>query len=280
MYYILYNPYSSNGKGIEFAKKLANDLKKENKEYIIEDLVKLSHDAKGFLATIDKKDSIVIIGGDGTLHRFVNGVRGLSFENQIYLYKAGTGNDFSREFKGQKLIHLNEYIKNLPSVSVNDLEDELFLNCSGFGVDGEVCQLVNKNSNHKKGIQYFKDALKVFKNFKRYNLEVYVDGIRHIYKKVIFTTVMNGKYFGGGMKLSPTSNRSDDLLEVYVIHSLPLWKLILIFPLIFIGKHMKFKSLGISTIVGKKIDAFASEKLVFQTDGEVKEEVSKFSIKL
>lgn len=280
MYYILYNPYSSNGKAIQLANKLAKSFEKESKEYITEDLVKISQDVNGFLGTIDKNDSIVIIGGDGTLHRFVNEVRDIEYENPIYLYKAGTGNDFSREFKGQKLIHLNEYIKNLPSVSVNDLEDELFLNCSGFGVDGEVCKLVNENSNGKKGIQYFKDALKAFKKFKRYDLEVYVDGIRHLYKKVIFTTVMNGKYFGGGMKLSPTSNRNDDLLEVYILHSLPLWKLILIFPLIFIGKHMKFKSLGISTIIGKKIDAFASRKLVFQTDGEVKEEVLKFSIQI
>ena len=279
MNYILFNPLSSNGTSKKHVEIVEELLKAENKEYEIVDLVEAVKNIPYYVAKIHREDTLIIIGGDGTLHRFVNGIRSIQNNSKVYLYRGGTGNDFGREFPKQTLVDITEHIKNLPLVRLNG-EEELFLNGCGFGVDGEVCLMVNDSSNKKKGLNYFKSAILLLKKFKRYNLDIEVDGIRHTYKNVWLTVVNNGKYFGGGMKVTPMSNRDDRILEACIIHSVSFWKLLLIFPLIFIGKHMWFKEVGISVLKGQHFKVVSNEPQVFQTDGEVRENVKEFEIEI
>ena len=279
MNYILYNPLSSNGTSNKHVQIIEEILKKDNKEYEIINLVEAAKNINEYAKKIHRNDSMIIVGGDGTLHRFVNGIKHIQNNSKVYLYRGGTGNDFSRDFPKEKLIDITESIKNLPTVTINGNE-ELFLNGCGFGVDGEVCVMVNDKANKKKGLNYFKSAIMLLKRFKCYDLEIEVDGVRHSYKKVWFTVVNNGRYFGGGMKITPMSNRHDRVLETCVVHSVSFWKILLIFPLIFIGKHMWFKQVGISVIKGQHFKVCASAPQVFQTDGEVVENVSEFEIKI
>ena len=51
-----------------------------------------------FVSTINKDDEIILVGGDGTLNHFANYVYGKGFENNFYLFRAGTGNDFVKKF--------------------------------------------------------------------------------------------------------------------------------------------------------------------------------------
>ena len=95
---------------------------------------------------------------------FANEIKNIPNQNEIYLYKGGTGNDFSRDFPKQMLIDITDRIKNLPTVTVNG-QEELFLNGCGFGVDGEVCLMVNDRNNKKKGLNYFKSAIMLLKDF-------------------------------------------------------------------------------------------------------------------
>ena len=90
---------------------------------------------------------------------------------------------------------------------------------------------------------------------------------------------MNGKYFGGGMKLSPNSDRGDNVLELFVIHTLSFWKLLCVFPLIFLGKHLWFKYLGISILKGREFIFEANAPQVLQSDGEVLNGIKNFIIK-
>ena len=279
MNYILYNPLSSNGTSQKHVHIIENILKKDNKEYEVIDLVEAAKNIELYAKKIHRNDTMIIVGGDGTLHRFVNGIKYIQNNSKVYLYRGGTGNDFSRDFPKEKLIDITEKIQNLPTVTINGNE-ELFLNGCGFGVDGEVCLMVNDKANKKKGLNYFKSAIMLLKRFKCYDLEMTVDGVRHTFKKVWFTVVNNGKYFGGGMKITPMSDRNDRILEACVVHSASFWKILLIFPLIFIGKHMWFKHVGITVIKGQNFKVSANAPQVFQTDGEVLKDVQEFEINI
>ena len=277
MYYIMFNPLSSNGTSQKHVEKIEEFLKSQNNEYEVINLVEAARNVEAYASKIHREDTMIIVGGDGTLHRFVNGIRNIQNNSKVFLYRGGTGNDFSRDFPKQMLIDITDHIKNLPLVTVNGKE-ELFLNGCGFGVDGEVCLMVNDRNNKKKGLNYFKSAIMLLKNFKRYDLELEIDGVRHTYKNVWFAVVNNGKYFGGGMKVTPSSNRDDRILEACIVHSVSFLKILFIFPLIFIGKHLWFKHLGISVLSGQKFKATASSEQVFQTDGEVVTGVKEFEI--
>lgn len=278
MYYILVNQLSNNGTSADALKTLEEYFNTKNIKHTSLNLIEVSCNVKEFIDNLTNDDDVVIVGGDGTLHRFANEIRNYEIPCQMYLYKAGTGNDFSREFKKQKLINITKHITNLPTMII-DGHEELFLNGTGIGVDGEVCALVNNMQSSKRGLNYFKNALKTFKSFKRYDLEVTVDGVRHTFKSVWLATVMNGKYFGGGMKLSPNSDRGDNVLELFVIHTLGFWKLLCVFPLIFLGKHLWFKYLGISILKGREFIFEANAPQVLQSDGEVLNGIKNFIIK-
>ena len=117
---------------------------------------------------------------------------------------------------------------------------------------------------------YFSIAWNAFKTFKPFSLDIEIDGVKHHYDNVWFFTVQNGKYFGGGMRISPKSIREDEYLEFVVIHNVGFKKLLSIFPLIFIGKHTLAKN-HVTIIRGKKFIIDLNGYNTFQADGEVDE---------
>jgi len=277
MHYLLFNPLSKSGSNPKYIKKAERDFQKLGFETHTKDLIEVSKDVKGFAERLTPEDVVVLIGGDGTLHHFSDAIKDIKKDNKIMLYKGGTGNDFSREFKGH-IIDISEPIRDVPSFNNNGI-DHTFVNGVGFGIDGEVCRVVNASDTSRKGLNYYKSAIKLFTGFKQYDLDVLIDGVEYHFKKVWFATVMNGKHFGGGMKLSPNSDRKDDIMELCMVHSVPLGKLLLVFPLIFIGKHMWFKHLGIECIKGHEFKLVASTPQTLQADGEVTLEVKEFTCK-
>lgn len=281
MYYILYNPLSSNGKSVEILKTVETRLTNEGHSFSSLDIIEVSKNIETFLKQIKEEDKVVILGGDGTLHRFANAIRYINYKNEIFLYKGGTGNDFSREFKKQQLINITSYVRDLPRFKADDHQELVFLNGVGFGLDGAVCNAVNETVGKKKNaFEYVKKLLSTIKKFPRYDLELVVDGVRHTYKNVWLTTVNNGKYFGGGMKISPLSDRTDDILEVTVVHTVSFPKLLCIFPFIFIGKHLWFKKQGVSVLKGRKFTLTASSPQPLQGDGEVIENVREIVVEI
>ena len=83
MYYILYNPLSSNGSGKKHVSKIEELLKSENKEYEVIDLVEANKDVMGHASKIHRTDTLIIVGGDGTLHRFVNAIKGIQNNSEV-----------------------------------------------------------------------------------------------------------------------------------------------------------------------------------------------------
>src|SRR5690554_7890934 len=103
---ILYNPLSSSGKNIQVAKKLEKKLIKQKNEVFVINLLNIIN-VQAFLEKYDENDRIIILGGDGTIHRIVNQIQGYDIKPQVYLYKAGTGNDFIRTIPVKKrLAHI------------------------------------------------------------------------------------------------------------------------------------------------------------------------------
>ena len=106
MYYLLINPLSKSGSKPKQIKKLHKFFAKQGIETEDEDIITISKNVDSYVNSLKEDDVIVIVGGDGTLHYFSNVVKNIQNKNKIYLYKGGTGNDFSREFKGN-LIEIN-----------------------------------------------------------------------------------------------------------------------------------------------------------------------------
>lgn len=263
---ILYNPLSRNGKNIKYVKKLTAYLIKQNRQVETYSLLEID-DVDQFVLAHQTSERVIIVGGDGTLNRFANRIYGLDIKQDIYMYQAGTGNDFIRSLKTKKkLVPIKQYLANLPKVIVNN-QEQLFLNGAGLGLDGYVGYLVNAGQGKKNKANYFKNAFIAFKRFKPIEAEIEIDGLKIHEKKVWMTCIMNSPYFGGGMKIAPKAKRLDKDLQLVVVKNVPKWILVLIFPTIYLGWHVIFKR-WVKFYQGNQISIHFKKGTYMQIDGD------------
>ena len=100
--------------------------------------IKSVDDKRAYVSKIAPEDKLVVVGGDGTLNHFVNGIDDIEYPFPIYCYAGGTGNDFINDVLGKNsdgLVMINDYIRGLPEIYVNGGRYR-FLNGVGFGIDG------------------------------------------------------------------------------------------------------------------------------------------------
>lgn len=270
MYLILYNPISRNGANTNIVEKVVKKMKKKHESVRVKSLLEIE-DKKEFLSNLDPETKIIIVGGDGTLNRVANEIRGIENLPEIYLYKAGTGNDFRRSLKNKKkLTRIDQYLINLPNVTFKN-EDIVFLNGVGLGFDALVCHTVEESKKKKNKLNFFSSVFRSLKNFQPFDFEVEIDGKRQRFEDAWFVSIMNSKYFGGGMKIAPKADRESDTLEVVVIHGISKFKLSLLFPIIYLGWHTGIKNVKVFT--GKNIKVFSDLPAYVQIDGDVYDNV-------
>ena len=269
-YYILFNPFANNGHGEESSKEVLQYLEGKDTEFI--NMAKIE-DYKTFFAGLDADDKIIICGGDGTLNRFVNDCADCIPENEIYMFPSGTGNDFLFDlgYEGKCApVLVNKYITDLPYVEVND-KKMYFIDNVGYGIDGWICEVADemKANDPNAKINYTSIAIKgLLGKYKPCNAKVTVDGVTKEYRKVWLAPAMNGRYYGGGMKVTPDQDRLDPERTISVMMFTDCSRIptMITFPKIFKGEHVDAKCTVI--LKGHDITVEFDEPRAVQVDGE------------
>ena len=267
MKYYLYNSLANNGIRPQVA---------EGTELV--DAVGMDYPA--YLKALAPEDEVVLVGGDGTLNYFINAVKGMEIKNRIFLLGSGTGNDFLKDIGREpgEEVPINEYLSNLPTVSVKGME-KLFINNMGFGIDGYCCEVADqiKEKSPQEKIDYTGIAIKgLLFHFKPCHAEITVDGVKHEFDHVWIAPTMKGKYYGGGMMMAPDQDRASDKLTVVVYHCRSKLKALIAFPSIFKGEHTAKKDM-VSIFTGKEVKVRFSRPCAAQIDGETVLNVTEYS---
>ncbi len=257
---ILYNPLSKNSKSNIQTHKLVRQYKKNKTPFRLKSILKID-DIKKYLNNKKEINKVILLGGDGTINRFVNDIVDYDITQDIIIKPNGSGNDYKRS--------LIDY-DNKPQYIMESTYDTgfktYFINGTGMGVDGYVGYLIDKGQ--KKGIfGYFISTIKALLTYIPEPLTLTIDGEQFKFEKTYLVTINNGKYFGGGMKIAPNGNINDELLDVVVAHSANKLLLIFIFLTIYLGKHIKFEKY-IFYKRGKHIKAEFTTPQITQADGE------------
>ncbi|VEU83199.1 diacylglycerol/lipid kinase family protein [Acholeplasma hippikon] len=276
---ILYNPLSSKGKNIKLAQKLAKKYTKQGLKVETIDLLTITN-VKVFLDGFNEEDEIIILGGDGTLHRIVNEIEGLEIRPKVYLYKAGTGNDFIRTVPVKNhLADIKPYIKDLPTLYIGEKRLKV-INGAGVGLDGAVIFRVDKSKRERNKSNYFFNTVASFIKYQPVAAKITVDGKVYEEKKLWFASAMFAQYFGGGMKIAPTKSRDQKEIELVIVKNIPRFVLLLIFPSIYMnGAHRIFKR-WVKFYRGKDIRVEMTKPSFLQADGECHYPVDGYQIKM
>lgn len=282
MIYVFWNKLANNGKAAEAKAELENVFSGSELNFIDVREIKNATDSCKELKADDK---IVISGGDGTLSRFVNDIYELHLQNEIYFYTCGTGNDFVNDVRDKceiknNLIPMNEFLKSLPVVTVNN-EKHYFINGIGYGIDGYCCEEGDKlRAKSDKPINYAGIAIKgMLGKFKPCGGSVTVDGVTTRYKKIWLAPTMNGRYIGGGMKITPDQDRlnTEHLVTNLVFHDSGMLKTLMVFPSIFKGEHVTHKDI-IEIKTGHEIKVEFGKPCALQIDGETYTNITSYSV--
>lgn len=279
MTYALYNPFAGNQTCEEQSKKLREFYSPDELEF--RSMADINYSK--FFPSLNVDDKVIICGGDGTLNRFVNDTRDIAITNDILYYAAGSGNDFLRDLgkeKGTVPFKINQYIENLPSVTVNGRET-LFINAVGFGIDGYCCEVgdeMRKKSNGKP-VNYTSIAIKgLLYAFRPTDATVVIDGKEKRYKKVWIAPTMHGRFYGGGMIAAPDQRRDapDGKFSVVIWHGSNKLKTLMVFPSIFKGEHVKHSEC-IDIVRADEVTVKFDKPCALQIDGETILNVTEYS---
>lgn len=221
---------------------------------------------------------LIVIGGDGTIHEVVNGCADCEFL-LLSSIPAGSGNDFARGFQAfRQVTEIEAYLQN-PEIEHVDLGQveytgkQSFINNCGVGFDAFVGVKVN-HSEIKKWLNqlgigklaYVYYAILGLASFKPFSLSVSCDEKIYKFDRVWLATISNQPYFGGGMKISPSSSTNDGKLEVTIVHNLSRIKFLLMFLSVFWGGHTRIK--GVEQMTGERFTLRYDRALPCHADGE------------
>lgn len=268
---ILYNPKSKNTKGNIQTHKLIRHYKKKGIPFRLKSVLKIK-DIKTYLEGKDHIDKVILLGGDGTINHFVNRIIDIDIKQDIYLKSNGTGNDFLRSLKN------NDTEPQYIMESTYDTGFKThFINGTGMGIDGYVGLLMHQSK--KKGkLTYLINTLKALIKYIPEELDLKIDGKEYNFKKTFLITMNNGKFFGGGMKISPEAEIKDEYLDVIVVHSISKLLILPIFFTIYIGKHTKFTK-WVTHFKAKHVVATYKTPQITQADGENYYDITTMDVK-
>ena len=205
----------------------------ENPQYVISFLntdyighaIKLTYDA------IEQNPQLIIaIGGDGTFHEVVNGIRSSGKDVPVAFLPNGTANDFVLGYGLTWTVEtFLSAVMNLKTTELDLIKitfvDELkwCLNIADAGFGGKVVQTLNKQRSWLGGkASYFLAILRSFFTYKKPLMRVSFEG-GYYEGPVLLIAACNGPVFGDGLYISPEAKPNDGVMNITILGNVNLW---------------------------------------------------------
>lgn len=186
-------------------------------------------------------DTIVSVGGDGTASEVINGLVGS--DATFGIIPAGVGNDFAKNI-GISRTNLQAACETIlegytRKIDIGSVNGRYFLNMIGIGFDGEAAERKAKSFKFIKGFwAYYVQVIPLLFMYRPKPVKIKMDGVS-METSILFVTIGNGKYSGGGFKLTPLAEIDDGLFDVCLAHYPGLFDLLRHVNKVPKGKHIK-----------------------------------------
>lgn len=232
-YIFILNSFTLKTEVEKIKRRIEEYCTRENMEFIIEiNSEKVS--TESIVAKYrDQKNILLAVGGDGMVNRVLNGIAGT--DNILGIIPLGSGNDFYKSVEKD----LKEYYNTCDLIKINDRH---FINVACFGIDADVANKKGEVTSKliPKSQRYNASLLKTFSQYKCRNLEIEING-ETLSGEYTTVAVCNGVYYGNGYKISPNSNPTNGLLDVYVVDKVNKLRMVNLILKMKEGNHLNEK---------------------------------------
>lgn len=172
---------------------------------------------------VGKFDTVVAVGGDGTVNEVASAIVGT--DTALGIVPFGSGNGLSR-FLGIPM-DTKSAIQNLALGRVEIIDSarvngQAFFNMAGMGFDAHISEIFSHGK--KRGfISYIKSSIQEVVGYQPQNYHLDIDGKKYDYKAFMLS-IANSSQYGNNVHISPKASLQDGLLDVCVIKPFPLWR--------------------------------------------------------
>jgi diacylglycerol kinase (ATP) len=260
---VVINPKSGGGKGAIVGGKVRKHFV-ESKEQVT--FIEAASLAETLLqvqqaSSSQNFDCLICVGGDGLVHDLLPAV--IEHSLPLLVIPAGTGNDFARTLglHGKRISKLLKLAETGTSSSI----DLALISHSGFetpfvqilstGFDSVVNERANNFKRVKGKVKYILAVLQKVWRFRATEFEITVDGATQK-RRAMLVCIANGQSYGGGMQIVPHAKNSDGYLDLMIVDEVSPLRLLMVFPRVFFGTHVKHPKVHFLT--GKEISINAA----------------------
>jgi diacylglycerol kinase (ATP) len=222
---LLVNPSAGGGRGATTARRLGEALQ----------TVGVEPDALTWCDTRDTADvrrlareaaeagarSLVVVGGDGTVHHASRGLLDAPAPIPLAICAAGTGNDFvknlSHDARDPVIVASIVARGTYHAVDVGVINGVPFLNAAGVGFDVDVAERMQRGPWLRGRARYLWHAGRALLRYPGFDATwTTAEPVRHL--MVVFA---NGHTFGGSFRIAPDARPDDGQLDAVVIGDVP-----------------------------------------------------------
>jgi diacylglycerol kinase (ATP) len=226
-------------------------------------------------------ETVVAVGGDGTINEIVNGLYaagGIS-STALGIVSTGTGSDYIRTIgvprryedacrrfiQPRKMtvdIGVAEYEQNGRKV------ERLFVNFAGMGFDAEIVRRTTQQFKSLGSLpSYLLGTLVTLLTYRNRDITLVIDG-EAADRRVCMVIMNNGRYGGGGMHTAPGASIDDGLFDVLIIDDLAKPDLLRSLPRIYKGTHLTHPRVSLKK--AREIEVRSRDGVMYlQADGEL-----------
>ncbi|MCI0476433.1 MAG: diacylglycerol kinase family lipid kinase, partial [Anaerolineales bacterium] len=228
-------------------------------------------------------DLIVAVGGDGTLNEVVNGMftadgTPINPNAALGVITSGTGGDFARTAgiprdptaAARQLAHATQTraidLGEMIFTRAGKETRRFFANIAGIGFDAEVIERTESGGKRGGGtIPYYSALVTTIWKYRNKQVVVQMDDQR-VEGKMNAVVVCNGKFFGGGMQISPNSNLADGILDVIILGDLGRFEVVMNTPRLYNGTILEHPK--VTTYRARTIVVEPAQRMLIEADGE------------
>lgn len=230
-------------------------------------------------------DALVVVGGDGMVHLGVGALAGTAVP--LGVVAVGSGNDVARDLGlpvgdvEASVAVVRDALAGTAGAGVRRLDAvavsrpggptaHWYMASLSCGLDAAVNERANAMSWPSGGGRYVRALLAELGSFRPYGYKVTLDG--EVWQgEGTLVVVANTPSFGGGMRIAPSAEPDDGLLEVVLARGLSRAGLLRLFPRIYPGTHVNHPAVEVRrarSVVIEPLEGAGATPPVAFADGE------------
>lgn len=275
---VILNPTANRGNMHHHRKLIRHRLEQEPQAEYVEtssqgEAQKLARNAAG------EGRSVIIVGGDGSVHEVVNGILEAGNRVPLGIVAAGSGNDYA--WNTLKLPHdpaaaiERAFTGQLVNSDAGIVNGKYFVNSFSVGLDADIAVVAGKMKKipfMSGGRLYYSSTLRqlLFGYHRcpwlKFSLDDGKGSSETSHKRYVLMAVTNGPTYGAGFRINPTADYADGLLDVCTISYTPLSRALKLLPLVQKGEHASLPE--VTFFRARSVHIESKQAVNIQMDGE------------